>query len=211
MAVDNEDPRGLKARLRRAGKTQTDLADYLGVDLNVVYRIASGQRKRLTEEEGRAIEAFFLASETAAARGGRDGPADLKALGAGVEVPLYGFAAASMLGPIHLNHEQAAEFVTRHPAQGRNAQAFAVRVWGESMSPRYEPGEIAYCVRSQHPRPGQDVIVETLDGDAWLKIYRGQRGGQVRLEQLNPPPGDEPIQSLPLSQIKALHAVVGRG
>jgi phage repressor protein C with HTH and peptisase S24 domain len=210
MAVDNEDPRGLKARLRRAGRTQTDLADYLGVDLNVVYRIASGQRKRLTEEESRAIEAFFMASE-AAERRGAPGETDLKAMGSGAQVPLYGFAAAAMLGPIHLNHAEAAEYVARHPAQGLNASAFAVRVWGESMSPRYEPGEIAYCVRGQHPRPGQDVVVETKSGDAWLKTYRGQRDGQVRLEQLNPLPGEAEIQSLPLAEIAALHAVVGRG
>lgn len=209
MTVDNDDPRGLKARLRRVGKTQTDLADYLGVDLNVIYRITAGQRKRLSAEEAQNIEAFFAAIGAAEARGAES--SDLRAAGSGATVPLYGFAAAAPVGPIHLDHGAAAERVARHPNQGRSAEGFAVRVWGESMSPRYEPGEIAYCVRGQHPRRGQDVIIETRAGDAWLKTYERQADGRVWVTQLNPPPGQDERASFDLREIAAMHAVVGRG
>lgn len=213
MTMNEEDPRGLKARLRAIGKTQSDLAAYLGVDFNVVNRIASGARKRLSDEESNAIEAYF------AAHAGRSAPmaapaagiSTARQAGTGAQVPLYGFAAAAPTGPINFDHETAGEYVARHPNQGRNAEAFAVRIWGESMSPRYEPGELAYCVRGQHPRRGQDVIIELKSGDAWLKTYEGQQGGQVRTRQLNPPPGEDDFQSFDMRDIKALHAVVGRG
>lgn len=200
--TDASDPRGLKARLKQAKLSQSDLAEFLGVDYHVAHRIVSGLRKRLSAEEERAIERFFEQA---------GGGAPLRPSGQGAQIPLYGFAAASPFGPIHLDHDQAGETVARHPAQGRGADAFAVRVWGESMAPRYEPGEIAYCVRGQHPRRGQDVIIELKSGDAYLKTYEGQRDGVVRLKQLNPPPGEGEHAAVALKEIAALHAVVGRG
>lgn len=210
MIASDDDPRGIKARLKAAGKTQKDLADFMRVDYNAVFRIVSGGRKKLTADEERAIEDFF-AGVSGTQNGRRQAPYYAMPAANLAEVPLFGFAGAAPNGPIHLNHEPAAEYVPRHPAQGRAAEAFAVRVWGESMSPRYEPGEIAYCVRGQHPARNQDVVIEMKSGDAYLKTYLGMRDGQILTRQLNPMTDEGETQSWPMSDVKAMHAVVGRG
>lgn len=207
MPQSPDDPMQLKARLRAIGETQQALARALGWTIHKVGRIANGERAALTSEEERQIEAFFQGREG----GQKPGGAKVLSFIPQGQVPLYGFAAGAPFGPIHLNHDVAMEYVDRHPRQGRNADAFAVRVWGESMSPRYEPGDIAYCVREQFPRRMEDVVIEMKNGDAWIKRYVGMTNGMVTLEQLNPPEGEERLVYLKSSEVKALHAVVGRG
>lgn len=206
MSQSPFDPMQLKARLAAIGETQTSLAEALGLSIHQVNRIVNGERRSLTSAEERQIEAFFEGRE-----GQKSASAKVISFAPQGQVPLYGFAAGAPFGPIHLNHDAAHEYVERHPRQGRAADAFAVRVWGESMSPRYEPGDIAYCVRQQFPRRMEDVVVEMKNGDAWIKRYVGMSNGMVTLEQLNPPEGEERLVYLKSADVKAMHAVVGRG
>jgi Peptidase S24-like len=95
----------------------------------------------------------------------------------------------------------------RHPAQKGMKGGFAFYAVGESMAPRYRPGELVYAVTNKPPVHGQDCVVELVTGEGYLKEFDRQTDKAVLCKQLNP--GSEWKQSI--ASIKALHAVVGRG
>ncbi|MDP6475736.1 MAG: S24 family peptidase [Alphaproteobacteria bacterium] len=69
--------------------------------------------------------------------------------------------------------------------------AFAVYVAGDSMAPRFEPGELLFVHPGRPPQPGDDVLVELhgKDGEpgmCYLKRLVRRAGGKVVLGQFNP-------------------------
>jgi phage repressor protein C with HTH and peptisase S24 domain len=97
--------------------------------------------------------------------------------------------------------------VPRHPAQANLREAFALRVADVSMSPPYEPGEIVYLAPNQWPAREQDCVLVTTQGHGYLKRYVDRTPGSLRLRQLNP--AEE--LSFAITDVEAMHAVVGRG
>lgn len=213
-----DDPHGYKSRLARIGVTQKDLAEQIGWSPARMFRIVSGERKRLSGDEERALERALGELEkqasgrsddttlSAALNIGKRRPTISPASADLRKIPVYGYAAAGPSGPIHLDHDAVVDHVERVPAQGVRNDVFALEVWNESMSPRYEAGELVYCVRNRRPARGRDVVVELKSGDAWLKRYVGERDGIVFTRQLNP----EDEVRFKIDEIRALHAVVGR-
>ena len=73
------------------------------------------------------------------------------------------------------------------------ADALAVYVVGDSMSPRYEPGELLFVHPEADIAVGCDVVIELhpLEGAAVptkiLKRYCGRTATALRLTQFNPP------------------------
>jgi len=49
------------------------------------------------------------------------------------------------------------------------ATAYAVYVHGDSMSPRFEPGELLYVDPVRPARPGDDVVIQMQDGHGYVK------------------------------------------
>ena len=123
MNINSDDPRGLKARLRGVGRSMKDLAAFMGVDYNVVFRIASGSRKRVSSAEEAKISEFFAAHDRAAARGNKVAGLPLvravDVAGMGNQIPLFGFQGGGASGPITLDLDTTSETAARHPAQGR--------------------------------------------------------------------------------------------
>ncbi len=62
--------------------------------------------------------------------------------------------------------------------------AFACRVVGDSMVPRYMPGEYALVEPSVAPEPEDDVLVRLATGETMLKRLLGRRSG-IRLGSYN--------------------------
>lgn len=80
----------------------------------------------------------------------------------------------------------------RRPPGIRNAKnVAALNVAGESMVPRFEPGELIY-VQLREPAPGDDVVVELYpetEGDApksFLKRLVAKTGRRLECRQHNP-------------------------
>ena len=71
--------------------------------------------------------------------------------------------------------------------------------------------EIVYCVREQMPRTGQDFMIELKNGEAWLRRYDGRRDGMIMTRQYNPAMGACETESFDIRDVKAMHAIVGRG
>lgn len=86
---------------------------------------------------------------------------------------------------------EVVDFARRPPGIDKLRDVFALYVVGESMAPWRQPGDLVYCTRSRHPRPGDYVVVElhAENGEAQaalLKRLVGLRGQRLLLEQYNP-------------------------
>ncbi|WP_212173131.1 S24 family peptidase [Burkholderia vietnamiensis] len=67
-----------------------------------------------------------------------------------------------------------------------DSHAFIVPVVGDSMSPKYEPGEFALVEPSTMPDVGEDVLVRLADGRTMLKRLYRRVGELIVLKSLNP-------------------------
>lgn len=76
--------------------------------------------------------------------------------------------------------DEYAEIATSDP------RAFIVPVVGDSMSPKYEPGEFALVEPDTAPEVGEDVLVRLSDGRTLLKRLYRRLGAVIVLKNLNP-------------------------
>jgi phage repressor protein C with HTH and peptisase S24 domain len=91
---------------------------------------------------------------------------------------------------------------------------YAVIVTGESMEPRYSPGEIVVINPRAPLIRGKDAIVHTAteggDFRAMIKTYLGATADAWKLRQFNPPKGEKPDFSAPKRLWPFALRVVGR-
>lgn len=87
---------------------------------------------------------------------------------------------------------------------------YAIYFHGESMMPRYEPGEIGLVDPSRPPGPGDYVLVQLTDGEedvvvsAIVKRLVRSNIREIVLEQFNPPA----IFSVPRTRVKHVHRIL---
>lgn len=67
----------------------------------------------------------------------------------------------------------------------RDPHAYALRVKGESMHPRYRHGEYIVVTPSIEAQTGNDVVVQFNDGRKMLKQLNWIRAGEVQLLSIN--------------------------
>jgi phage repressor protein C with HTH and peptisase S24 domain len=185
-----------------SGLTQKGLAEHMGLDPASVYRICSGQRKIMADEIP-VIESYLgvhleLSDAPAAARRPPEGHMRPEM------VPVYGYTADKGL---NLSHDNAVDWVMRHPAQTGISGAFAIYVFSDSMEPRYFQGELVYLHPGRPPELNRDCVIEMKNGEVCLKRFLRQSGDWIRVAQFNPPEEKEILRK----DIKAVYAVVGRG
>lgn len=85
--------------------------------------------------------------------------------------------------------------------------AYALRVRGDSMHPRYRAGEFVIVEPSKEPPVGEDVVVIFHDGRKMLKVLNWVRDGEVQLLSINN--GFAPL-TVSASDIRAMHYAAGR-
>lgn len=85
--------------------------------------------------------------------------------------------------------------------------AYALRVRGDSMHPRYRHGEFVVVEPSHEAQPGDDVVVRCHDGRKLLKEFGWQRQDEIQLRSIND--GFEPM-TLSLAEVASIHLVGGR-
>lgn len=71
------------------------------------------------------------------------------------------------------------------PIPSRDPNAFAVRCRGTSMMPRIQPGEYVVVEPSIEASPGDEVLVEAMDGRVMVKRYLYKKAGNVYLGSVN--------------------------
>lgn len=121
-------------------------------------------------------------------------------------IPILGHANGSN-DAVMLNTDSEIGRALRHPNQQGMKGAFALYACGESMTPRYMPGELVYAASKKPPIRGQDCIIELNNGEGYLKQFDKIESDEVLCKQLNP----AKTWKRQLSDVKAIHAIVGRG
>lgn len=93
----------------------------------------------------------------------------------------------------------------RPPALMGVEDAFAVRVHDESMVPAFKPGRIVWVHPTRTPFPGDDIVIEMIDGQAFLKELVRRTDKHVTCRQWRP----EKEIKFERAKIKNMYYVVG--
>ena len=119
------------------------------------------------------------------------------------DLPILGYVKAGELGFFVGNGER--QGVTMRPEPLRDVNdAYAVRVHDESMAPALEPGYLIYVDPTRPVKPGDTVVIQLKDGQAFIKRLVRRTEKALICKQFNPA-GDikyDPAKS------KAVHLVV---
>lgn len=113
-----------------------------------------------------------------------------KVEGLGRKIPVYGQAVGGVDGEFLMNGSVLYE-VTAPPVISHISGAYAVQVAGDSMSPRYEDGEICFVDPKRRVKRGDYVIVQIRQEEhgpllAYVKKFIRQNSIELVLEQFNP-------------------------
>ena len=84
--------------------------------------------------------------------------------------------------------------------------AYALRIRGDSMHPRYRAGEFVVITPSIEAQPGRDVVVKLTNGKCLLKQLNWMRGDEVQLLSINN--GYAPLTIL-RSEVECIDRVAG--
>lgn len=87
-------------------------------------------------------------------------------------------------------------------------QTDALEVAGDSMVPWAEPGEVVLFDRDRYPRRGMGCVIETIDGQYYVKLYEKTDGSTLFVKELFPEPRTIEFS---LSKLRGIYAVRLRG
>ena len=184
----------LKEGLKRSGKTQRGLAKALGIDPSNVSRLVAGKRRLMIDEIDTVIDYFASGPDAI----------DLRAAGMAEEGPfcwpdfgrrerdleVRGVALGGNDGTFIYNGE-IVDYVPRATGLAESPNAFALYVIGDSMSPRFEPGDMIFIDPGRTVRAGDDVVVEIADRNGepegcYIKRLIRRTSRRIVLKQFNP-------------------------
>jgi phage repressor protein C with HTH and peptisase S24 domain len=119
------------------------------------------------------------------------------------DLPILGYVKAGELGFFVGNGDR--QGVTVRPESLRDVStAYAVRVHDESMKPALKPGYLLYVDPTRPVKPGDYVVIQLNDGQAFIKHLIRRTEKAVICEQFNPA-GEI---KYPPSRVNAVHLVV---
>ena len=101
-------------------------------------------------------------------------------------------------------------YIQRPAVLRGDRDAYAIYFHGDSMSPRFEPGEVGIAQPSRPPAPGEYVIVQLRNGAAdevgsvIVKRLVRQNSREITLEQFNPPL----VFTIPRSKVMRMHRLM---
>lgn len=84
--------------------------------------------------------------------------------------------------------------------------AYALRIKGDSMHPRYRAGEFVVITPSIEAQPGRDVVVKLHNGKCLLKELNWIRGDEIQLLSINN--GYAPM-TIPKEEVECICRVAG--
>lgn len=123
------------------------------------------------------------------------------------DVPVVGDAEASANGIITWDDggvvaQQVEHWVSRSFADG-DPKAYALKVRGDSMVPRYFPGEVVIAQPRLTPKDGDFACVQLVNGERLVKrVFRTPTGWVLRsLNEAYPP------REVTLSEVHAVHVI----
>ncbi|HEY4254602.1 MAG TPA: S24 family peptidase [Roseomonas sp.] len=110
------------------------------------------------------------------------------------DLPVYGTAqGANGEGAFIINMGGQVDRIRRPPGLAANRDAFAIYVEGDSMEPRFEPGEVVVVDPNRPVRPGDDVVLLLESPEpgrppkAYIKRLVRRGAERILVKQYNPP------------------------
>jgi phage repressor protein C with HTH and peptisase S24 domain len=82
--------------------------------------------------------------------------------------------------------------------KSRDKRAFALRIEGDSMEPKFFAGDCVICEPSGEPRNGKPVVAKYATDAVQLRIYTKLANGRIHLASLKPaiyPPEEHPASA----------------
>lgn len=216
----------------KLGLTQQQLADAAGTSQPQIRRLEAGDRKltkewaeRLARHLNTTPEILLFGDPEKIATVNDIGFApsatsisDLpnaeirgKVEGLGRKIPVYGQAVGGVDGEFLMNGTILYE-VMAPPVISHVNNAYAVAVSGESMSPRYEDGEICFIDPERRVRKGDYVIAQIRYEEhgaplAYVKKFVKHNSIELVLEQFNP----KKELRFPASSVVSVHFIALAG
>jgi phage repressor protein C with HTH and peptisase S24 domain len=117
-------------------------------------------------------------------------------------IPVISWAAAGRGGNYTDMETQIEEYIE---AECADPNAYALIIEGDSMMPRFEPGERAIFLPNEEPRNGDIVVARLVEtGQVFFKLYHttGKKNEIVRLTSYNPA---YPVLEYPRSAFRFIH------
>lgn len=201
----------VKAARKHKGWNQTELGDVVGRTKGNVGHWETGKHTPSLEQIAAISVATGYPMPAMGARVESPPPepsnvADAPALGPSRLVPVVGHVKGGddgyleeMLFPV--GHGEG--FV---PYWTKDKAAYALRVRGDSMHPRYRAREFVVVTPSIEAQQGNDVVVRMKDGRKLLKQLNWNRDGEVQLLSINN--GFAPM-TIQMSDVESIHRVAG--
>lgn len=127
-------------------------------------------------------------------------------------VPLRGQSAGGPNGRFILNGAEVGRLFVPPSLEGVEG-AYAVRVFGTSMEPRFKAGETVWINPHEPVRNGDDVIVQILTDEenqleSYIKEFRSQSAKLTRLWQHNPDEGEKQELTFDTENVFSVHKIV---
>lgn len=214
----------IKARRKALGLTQKEVADALGINS---VNVSDWERGKGMPEASRlpalakrletsVSELMGEAGRPAMGGKGTKAPWPLDApelddapdiIGPQRLIPIVGRVEAGPDGLLHID-DYSAESPDGYLLWFTTCtEAYALRIRGESMSPRYLPGEFVGVDPCAEVLPSDEVIVLRQDGQRMIKRLLWQRDDQACFESVN-----KAFQNIILdaADIAGMHLVMGR-
>jgi phage repressor protein C with HTH and peptisase S24 domain len=188
----------LRSLREAAGLSQAALAERIYTTQSQIDRLEKGERRltidwmtRLGSALGVDPAALLPPSDPAAAR---PPPSLPQRHEMPRDVPVFGTAmGANGEGAFTINLTGQVDTVRRGPGIANSRGVFAIYVEGESMAPRFQPGELVYLDKHRPIRVGDDVVLVVASpntGDeprSYLKRLVRRTAERWICEQFNPP------------------------
>ncbi|QXZ80183.1 repressor protein C [Rhizobium sp. L51/94] len=127
-------------------------------------------------------------------------------------IPLLGQTAGGANGRFILNGAEVGRVFIPPSLEGVE-NAYAVRVYGTSMEPRYFAGETVWLNPNEPVRKNDDVVVQVITDEengreSYIKRFVSQSSKLTRLYQYNPEDGEEAELTFPTDQVFSIHKIV---
>lgn len=135
---------------------------------------------------------------------GRGGRLPVQGRTAGnLDLPVLGNSKAGSEG-IFMDNGVAQSYVERPWFMMGVNNGYAVYVSDDCLGPLIKHGRLVYVDPSRPVAVDDLVIIQLTDGQAFIKIYKGYRGGKLHAEQTNPPEHLE----WPEGEVQSVHFVM---
>lgn len=215
----------IKELRKRAKISQEKLGDAVGTSRSQIVKLERGERRltqewmeRLAKPLGVPAAALISAdvpgnsdeSETITLRKPASQAPQLPPRAEmPMDVEVRGTAAGAVGEGAFQLEDAVIDRVRRPPGIADARDVYALYVVGDSMSPRFEPGELIYVSERRPPRIGDCVVVQVQNAEhdgvqAYLKRMKRRSADGLVLEQFNPP-GEMRLKA---ANVKAVHRVL---